>query len=110
MEKEERKLHEEYERRKAIHDAREHDKIIARAEEEGGEQMKEALTIVLAGILLRILSLVLFSTVVVHGLALLNINVTYFDTIVVMVLLKTIRLWIVQDFRVDVENEQHRSE
>lgn len=109
MEKEERKLHEEYERRKARHDARIHDEIIERADEEGGEQMKETLTIVLAGILLRILSLVLFSAVVMHGLSLLNIRITYFETVVVMVLLKMIRLWIVQDFRVDVENE-HRSE
>lgn len=109
MEKEERKLHEEYERRKAIHDAQIHDKIIERADEEGGEHMKEALAVVTIDILLRILSLVLFSAVMMHGLSLLNIGVTYFEAVVVMVLLKVISLWIVQDFRVDIENE-HRSE
>lgn len=108
MEKEERKKHEEYEALKLEHDARVHDEIIARAE--GGNRIKKELAIIATDILLRILSLLLFSAVMMHGLSLLNIRVTYTEAVVVMVLLKLISLWVTQDFRSEIEDAQHRSE
>lgn len=72
--------------------------------------MSDAIVAIVIDILLRILSLVLFSAVVVLGLSLLNISVTYSDAIIVMVLLKVISLWVTQDFRSDIEDVQHRSE
>lgn len=71
--------------------------------------MKGTLLMIAVDVVIRLISLAVFSAVVMYGLSILNISVTYTDTIVVMVLLKVLSLWVTQDFRRTIEDAQHRN-